>query len=260
MAIDTDPLFRALAEDADRGRLDGPADLRRRSDRRTAVRTAGGMVVVVALVAAVLVGGGALRSDSTGGLAPVAPPSPTATTMPKSDFAPLVRIPASAWLDSTDVNDSADPIESGEELLRPCTEALMGPSDSQVTVSGAVFGFYRAPDLPLDYVPDGTVRQIIRVYRPETLDLVLTRLASIVAACPTGATSQPDPGQPDLVSLVRLTTMQGDTPVRSWVAVVRVEDTVSLLWLQGWEGTSSREVDARRLAASTAARLHAWLD
>jgi hypothetical protein len=260
MATEVDHLFRALAEDADRAHVAGPADLRRRSDRRTAVQAAVGTVAVVAVVAAVLIGGGALRGDSTRDLTPVEPASPTPTaTASTTPTAPMTVIPASAWLDAADLNDSADPLDTGDGLLRPCTEALLGPADSQVTVSGAVVGSYRAPDLPLDYVPDGTVHQIIQVYRPETLTLVLTRMLSIATSCPTGVTIQPDLGTPDLAMLLRLTTMQGDTPVRSWVAVVRVEDTLSLLWLQGWEGTSAREGDARRLAAAAAVRLHAWL-
>src|SRR4051794_23508643 len=131
MATDTDPLFRALAEDADRARLDAPADLRRRGDRRTATGAAVTTVGVVAVVAALLMGGGALLGDSSRGLSPVDPATP-AVAGSKSPAAPMTLIPPSAWLDAADLNDAADPIESDDELLRPCTEALLGPANSQV--------------------------------------------------------------------------------------------------------------------------------
>ncbi len=190
MATDTDDLFRALAEDASRTRLDAPADLRRRSDRRTAVRTALGTVAVVAVVAAVLVGGGALQGDSTRDLAPVEPASPT-VTVSKSPAAPVTSIPAAAWLDQDDLR-SGEPMARGDLANLPalCGQRLLPPGfePASMTAVGVRDGTYLAPGLPADFVPNGTISQAIAVFGDEEgAARLMQRVEQAVTVCPEDA-------------------------------------------------------------------------
>jgi hypothetical protein len=242
MATDTDPLFRALAEDADRARLEPPGDLRRRGDRRTALRAALGAVTVVAVVASVVLGGSSLIDRSSG---PVVVDTPMPTPTAARHRTPT-SIPSSAFLSAADLNDSADPIRS-DALPPPGCEVLMSTADGepgQLVVARTVHGFYRAPELTLDFVPDGTVLQQIQVYGNAGRSLEVIKHCQGQGLVPSGS--------PDVASLYTV----GD----GWLAVVRVRHTLSVLLLQGWEGTPATEGDARRLAAAAAARLHAWLD
>jgi hypothetical protein len=246
MPNDVDPLFRALAEDADRARLDAPADLRRRGDRRTAVGAVVGAVAVAVVVAGVLAGGAALSGKGARDLTPVDPASPT-VTVSKSPAAPITTIPASARLTADDLNDSADPITS-DALPGPCMVELPG----SVLASATVQGFYRDPSLTSDYVPDGTVHQLIQVVDGVGGD-------GLRMECSVNSVKSVGP-RVDATRLYRVRSEVGGAVVDSWFVVGRVGRAVSVLWVQGWEGTSASREDARRLGEAATARLHAWLD
>lgn len=278
MATDTDPVFRALAEDADRARLDMPADLRHRSDRRTAAQAVAGAVTVVAVVAGIIVGGGALSGGSTSDLAPVEPASPTVTV----STTPPARtdIPAAAWLSAEDLNageamvwgdvESFPDVCGGHRLLPP------GFAPESMTAVGIRNGTYLAPELPADYVPDGTISQGIAVFDGEQgAARLMDRVGRAVDDCPRMAGvrySLADPAlplssaRPDdhlLIDVNEPGVDLGDgqpdpARVNHYVSVLRVGDTVTLLTLRGWEASETDLADVQRLASRATVRLLDW--
>jgi hypothetical protein len=284
MATDTDDLFRALAEDAGRARLEPPADLRRRSDRRTAARTALGTVAVVAVVAAVLMGTGALRGDSTRDLAPIDPASPTVTSptvVPsKSPRSPVTTIPASAWLDAADLR--VGPLGAGEaDLPSPCGRALLPTSSLEsAQVSETMNGSYLAPGVPPDFVPNGTISQTIVVRaNVQSAAALMAELQAHVAACAietrdeagaryaAGDSALPlSSARPDdhlLIEVDEPGLDLGDgepdpARVSHYVSVLRVADTLTFLTLRGWEASETDLADVQRLASRATVRLLDW--
>ena len=97
-------LFRRLGDDTHRAHLPDPEALRRRSDRRTTVRTAIGTVAAAVAVLAVIVGANGL----TGSAAPEQDPANTGPASPTvsetiHSSPPPEAIPNAAWLGKGDL-------------------------------------------------------------------------------------------------------------------------------------------------------------
>ncbi|MFJ5600493.1 hypothetical protein ACIP95_21465 [Micromonospora parva] len=137
---------------------------------------------------------------------------------------------------------------------------------------------YKLPQTPKGYVPDGTYTHSITIYRAGRADDVLDELRQAVRDCPeqklpggdTAVRSRqrllPDSGFGDESVLFEMRSagqdVNGDpTGVQDvrLVRAIRVGDVVTILWEQGWEGTSSQraQVDADGRRAVTAIRR--WL-
>ncbi|MGK5674179.1 hypothetical protein ACSNOB_15230 [Micromonospora sp. URMC 106] len=128
---------------------------------------------------------------------------------------------------------------------------------------------YKLPQTPRGYVPDGSYAHSITVYRPGRADDFLRELRAAVRGCP----EQPGVGGGNpSTSRVRLLADGGfgddavlfeiRTPGRDvegnptggeevrLIRAVRVGDVVTVLWEQGWEGTSAErsqvDADSRR--------------
>ncbi|SCL64354.1 hypothetical protein [Micromonospora peucetia] len=128
---------------------------------------------------------------------------------------------------------------------------------------------YKLPPTPPGYVPDGSYAHTITLYRPGRADEFLRELRAAVRDCP----AQPGVGGGN-ASTSRLRLLADDgfgdgsvlfeirTPARDvdgnptggdevrLVRAIRVGDVVTVLWEQGWEGTSSTraqvDIDSRR--------------
>ncbi|MGC4790996.1 hypothetical protein ACLQ22_24585 [Micromonospora sp. DT178] len=128
---------------------------------------------------------------------------------------------------------------------------------------------YKLPQTPLGYVPDGSYTHTVTLYRPGRADDFLRELRAAVRDCPAqpgvgggnASTSRPrllaDDGFGDGSVLFEIRTPARDVDgnpaggdeVRL-VRAIRVGDVVTVLWEQGWEGTSSTrsqvDADSRR--------------
>lgn len=132
---------------------------------------------------------------------------------------------------------------------------------------------YKLPQTPKGYVPDGSYAHTVTLYRPGRADEFLRELRAAVRGCPT----QPGVGGGNAsTSRLRLLADAGfgdgsvlfeiRTPARDidgnptggeevrLIRAIRVDDVVTVLWEQGWEGTSSPrsqvDADSRRAVAA----------
>jgi hypothetical protein len=273
-------LFDLLSDDASRARLDAPADLRRRADRRTATRAALGSVAVVAVVAAAFLAGRPLTDRST---APdvVDTPPPTSTAVPTptptsqspsvSEAPTPATVPDRAWLDSGDLRSGEDMVDAESEVVAPCGSPLLGGSLLSDPVSMETRnGFYRAPDVPMDYTPDGTISQTIAVFDSvQARNMTMQHLGSAISACPEDTS----PGREGIryswlevhgnVSILEISapgvSVSGGPPnparVRSYLASTFAGNVVTFLTLRGWEASDTDLADVRRLSNLATERL-----
>ncbi|RQX13701.1 hypothetical protein [Micromonospora arida] len=137
---------------------------------------------------------------------------------------------------------------------------------------------YKLPQTPKGYVPDGSYTHSITIYRAGRADDVLKELRQAVRDCPVqkmpgddtlGESRQrliPDSGFGDESVLFEMRSagqdVNGDptgADVVRLVRAIRVGDVVTILWEQGWEGTSSQraqvDADGRRAVAA----IRRWL-
>ncbi|MER7588537.1 hypothetical protein ABTW72_13470 [Micromonospora sp. NPDC127501] len=137
---------------------------------------------------------------------------------------------------------------------------------------------YKLPQTPKGYVPDGTYTHSVTIYRAGRADDVLKELRQAVRDCPVqklpgddtpGESRQrliPDSGFGDESVLFEMRRagqdVNGDPAggeVVRLVRAIRVGDVVTILWEQGWEGTSSQraqvDADSRRAVAA----IRRWL-
>lgn len=245
-------LFRRLGADAERAHLAAPEELRRTSDRRTAVRAALGSVAVVVAVGGVLVGGNALSGSaapdiadtptptvtSTGGpptpeptpeptpieTASVSPPEPTETT-----GAPTSPIPEEAWLDSKDLRfgiSHKGKFEPPSLCGRPLVaQALV--DEGLATVDGTRDGIYEEPDPEYD-VPEGTTHQtIVLLNSTRAADQLMDDVVDRVAACPEDTTYD-DPSQVTYRLVSPVGAQASDTPDRE--LLIDVSTSYELYW------------------------------
>ncbi|RAO41114.1 hypothetical protein GAR06_06064 [Micromonospora saelicesensis] len=137
---------------------------------------------------------------------------------------------------------------------------------------------YKLPQTPKGYVPDGSYAHSITIYRAGRADDVLKELRQAVRDCPeqngsSGGSSVrsrqrllSDSGFGDESVLFEMRNAGQDvngTPTGAdevrLIRAIRVGDVVTILWEQGWEGTSSQraqvDADGRRAVAA----IRRWL-
>ncbi|OKI68873.1 hypothetical protein [Micromonospora sp. CB01531] len=184
------------------------------------------------------------------------PPATTPTSIPDRAF---VTLPAA--------NDAG----TGSQFVPgPVLPDLCGatPGEAQIATRRARTVAFKLAGAPAESVPDGSYRQSVTVYRAGRADDALRELRQAVRDCP----EQPLPDAQGGTVAQRLLagTGYGDesvlfetrTPYRDvngdptggdevhLVRAVRIGDVVTVLWEQGWEGTSTDrpqfEADSRR--------------
>ncbi|MEV4724083.1 hypothetical protein [Micromonospora humida] len=307
--------YRSLAQDTDPGGLVPPDLVRRYADRRARLRAAAGVLVVAALVGGTAAGTRFVLTAAPG--TPAGPPSlsppTTAVSVPAPAVSPAATVtsaPAASALTGSAGRSPTGPVSpavtspsarpptaipdaafftlaaANETGVRPmftpgpALPQLCGahPGDSGVVRSrGRVLAF-RYADTPKGYVPDGSYRHTITLYRAGRAEDALGELRAAVRDCPIQQSSD----TPGVTSRYRLLGGggYGDESVlfelrRSYsegagvpaggdeirlVRAIRLGDAVTVLWEQGWEGTSSdrSQVDADSRRAVDA--LRDWLD
>ncbi|MDT0531077.1 hypothetical protein RM555_18985 [Micromonospora sp. DSM 115977] len=151
-------------------------------------------------------------------------------------------------------------------------------SDAEIVQRRTRHLAYKLPPTPRGYVPDGSYAHTVTLYRPGRADDFLRELRAAVRDCPAQAgvgggnasTSRlrllADDGFGDGSVLFEIRTPArdvdgnptGGAEVRL-VRAIRVGDVVTVLWEQGWEGTSSTrsQVDADSRRAVDA--IESWL-
>ncbi|SCL39709.1 hypothetical protein GA0070624_6662 [Micromonospora rhizosphaerae] len=303
MSRELSRLYRVLAEDTDGQALMAPEQLRRRADRRARNRAAVGALAAVALLAGAAVGTQivlAAGPDSRPGppagtpTPPSVPPtqntpaapSPTETgptlsrtpgTSPSTGRPTAgtpTSIPDRAFFTLAAANDTGLPPQFRPGPVLP---ALCGaePGESNIVQRRARVLAYRLASTPKGYVPDGSYRHSITIYRTGRADDALRELRQAVRNCPeqevTGGVTfrlrlLDGGGYGDESVLFEMRTpyrdINGDPTGGDEVRLiraVRIGDVVTVLWEQGWENTSSdrSQVDADSRRAVTAIRK--WL-
>ncbi|WKU08275.1 hypothetical protein [Micromonospora sp. HUAS LYJ1] len=306
--------YRSLAQDTDPGGLVPPALVRRYADRRARLRAAAGVLAVAALVGGTAAGtrfvstaapstpAGPPSSPSTSAVAVPAPavsPAATMTSVPTASAPtgsasrspartvgptvtspagrPPTAIPDAAFFTLAAANDTGmrPTFTTGPALPQLCGAH---PGDAGVVQRRGRALAFRYADTPKGYVPDGSYRHTITLYRAGRAEDVLDELRAAVRDCPVQQSSD----TPGVTSRYRLLGGggYGDESVlfelrRSYsegagdpagedeirlVRAIRLGDVVTVLWEQGWEGTSSdrSQVDADSRRAVDA--LRDWLD
>ena len=277
-------LLRRLGEDSDRGHLAEPEALRRRSDRRTAVRAAVGTVASAVAVLAVVVGANGL----TGTAAPdiVGDPTPAPTTPSVSSEVPPEAIPDAAWLGKGDLGfESAgvDELETPALCGQPLVEHELVDAGA-FAASGTRLGNYHQPGTPAINTPDGTINQSIVLARDrDSADALMDAIRAAVARCPEETTLD-DPGEvtyavldgalptssarPDRHVLIDVSTSYDPDPeiapasgpdrYDTFVSVLQVGEAVTILEVRGWEASDTAIEEVQRLAHLATVRLLDW--
>ncbi|MFE9954323.1 hypothetical protein [Micromonospora sp. NPDC005299] len=298
-------LYRALAADSDERVLPAPDRVRRRADRRARQRAAVGALAVAAVIAGtaagtrlVLAAGPdvAPQPAATTGSpspSPTATPSapPSRTTPPPSARTPdappktsarppavsPTSIPDRAFFTLAAANDTG----IGNAFIPgPVLPALCGatPGEEGIVTRRARSLAFKLTDTPKGYVPDGSYRNSITVYRDGRADDALAELRQAVRDCPTqpgseggeGLTSTqrllPDAGYGDESVLFETrrpaTDYEGAPTVKEVVRLVRavrIGNVVTVLWEQGWEGTSSPRSQVDRDSRRAVLAIRDWL-
>ncbi|QDY10458.1 hypothetical protein FJK98_27690 [Micromonospora sp. HM134] len=306
--------YRSLAQDTDPGGLVPPALVRRYADRRARLRAAAGVLAVAALVGGTAAGTRFVFTAAPG--TPAGPPSSppgTGVSVPApavSPAEPVTSVPAASALTGSAGRSPAGTVgptatspsgrpptaipdaafftlaAANETGMRatfdagPTLPQLCGahPGDSGVVQRRGRALAFRYADTPKGYVPDGSYRHTVTLYRAGRAEEALGELRAAVRDCPVQQSSD----TPGVTSRYRLLGGggYGDESVlfelrRSYsegagdpagadeirlVRAIRLGDVVTVLWEQGWEGTSSdrSQVDADSRRAVDA--LRDWLD
>ncbi|WP_262284857.1 hypothetical protein [Micromonospora sp. MA102] len=289
-------LYGALAVDTDERVLPAPDRVRRRADRRARQRAAMGALAVAALVAGTVAGAQlVLAAGPDAEPAPATPtdsPSPSATPTPPSPLpshtspAPSARTPEAPPKTSarppdpgpTSIPDrafftlaAANDTGIGDHFIPgPVLPALCGarPGEAGTVTRRARSVPFKLTGTPKGYVPDGSYRHSITVYRPGRADDALAELREAVRDCPeqpvpdtSGVTQRQrllgDTGYGDESVLFETRTLSRDVngdPTGGdevhLVRAIRSGDVVTVVWEQGWEGTSTErarfDADSRR--------------
>ncbi|GGR85600.1 hypothetical protein GCM10010169_32340 [Micromonospora fulviviridis] len=305
MSRDLNGLYRALAADTDERVLPAPDRVRRRADRRARRRAAFGALTVAVLVAGtaagtrwVLTAGpdvdpAPATTTGTPSPSPTAaqpsppssrtpsPPARTPDAPPKTSARPPdvspTSIPDRAFFTLAAANDTGigDAFIPGPVLPKLCGAT---PGESGIVTRRARSLAFKLADTPKGYVPDGSYRHSITVYRPGRADDALADLRQAVRDCPTqpgtdggeGLTSTqrllPDAGYGDESVLLEVrrpaTDYEGAPAVKEVVRLVRavrIGNVVTVLWEQGWEGTSSPRSQLDKDSRRAVLAIRDWL-
>ncbi|RLP90292.1 hypothetical protein EAD89_13840 [Micromonospora sp. BL4] len=307
MSAELPDLYRSLGAAVDDQELAPPALVRRRADRQARVRVVGTALAVAVLLGGVAVGGRlVLAADGTTPLPPPAdtpgpvpttstptpstspsasPPSPPrgtpsgtppAATTGAATPRPPTSIPDRAFFVLASANRTG--LESrieGPPLPALC--AARYPSESAVVQRRGRYLAYKQSGTPQGYVPAGSYRHTITIYRTGRADDALRELRKAVRACPeqelpddgarTWRQRLLDPGRygdESVLFEMRAAYPEGrgepGTDEVRLVRAVRIGDVVTVLWEQGWENTSAEraqvDADSRRAVAA----IEDWLD
>ncbi|MFG1775514.1 hypothetical protein ACGFIG_03660 [Micromonospora sp. NPDC049048] len=197
----------------------------------------------------------------TGSPSPTGTPGKTGTTPPRAPRS----IPDRAFFVQAAGNRTGmEPVFRDTDALPALCDARYG-SDAGIVQRRTRNLAYKLPQTPRGYVPDGSYAHTITLYRPGRAAEFLRELRAAVRGCPAqpgvgggnASTSRPrlladgDFGDGSVLFEIRTPVRDidgrptGDDEVRL-VRVIRVGDVVTVLWEQGWEGTSSirSQVDA----------------
>lgn len=304
MSRELSGLYRALAADADDRPLPAPDRLRRRADRRAHRRAALGALTVAVLVGGTAAGtrlvlaagtpGPPAASPDPGSPSP-SPPAPGRSSTPPSSSparspdapsgsaaagagASPTRIPDRAFFALAAANDAGTGSTFGPGPVFP---ALCGatPGESGIVTRRVRTLAFKLATTPQGYVPDGSYKHSISVYRPGRADDALAELRRAVRDCPTrpgtgdtaGLTSTqrllPDRGYGDESVLFEVrrpaTDYEGAPDVREVVRLVRavrVGNVVTVLWELGWEGTSSPRSQVDQDSHRAVDAIRNWLE
>ncbi|SIN18882.1 hypothetical protein [Micromonospora cremea] len=307
MSAELSDLYRSLSAAADDQELAHPELVRRRADRRAHVRVAGTALAVAVLLGGVAVGGRlALSADGATPLPPPAdtpgpvptgstpppslspsPPSPPPSRSTPSGTPPAPTTGAATPRPPTSIPDRAFFVlaasnQTGQESriegpALPVLCAARYPSESAVVQRRGRYLAYKRPETPKGYVPDGSYRHTITIYRTGRADDALRELRQAVRDCPRQ--ELPDDGERTWRQRLLDPGRYGDESVLfemrapfldvngkpsgeevRLVRAVRINDVVTVLWEQGWEGTSAErgqvDADTRRAVAA----IEDWLD
>ncbi|MGQ5261819.1 hypothetical protein ACTWLT_13760 [Micromonospora sp. ZYX-F-536] len=306
MSAELSDLYRSLATVADGQELTNPELVRRRADHRARTRIAGTAVAVALLLGGVAVGGWlAIPADGSAPLPPPADtpgplptsatprpsPSPSPTPSPTPARSTSSATPAAPTTGAapprqpTSIPDraffvlpSANRTGLESQVEGPALPVLCGarhPSDSAVVQRRGRYLAYKRPETPAGYVPAGSYRHTITIYRAGRADDALRELRQAVRDCPEQKLADDtrtwrqrvlDPGRYGDESV--LFEMRAPYPdgmgepgadeVRL-IRAVRIGDVVTVLWEQGWEYTAAEraqvDADSRRAVAA----IVAWL-
>ncbi|MCW3839408.1 hypothetical protein ONA70_04760 [Micromonospora yasonensis] len=223
-------------------------------------------------------------APTTGSPAPspsrTTPPSRTSGTPPTKSARPAATTPTSipdrAFFTLPAANDAG----TGSQFVPgPVLPALCGvtPGEADRVARRARTLAFKLAGTSAEAIPDGSYRNSITSYRSGRADDALRQLRRAVQDCP----EQPDPYAPEVTATQRLLAGGGygdesvlfeiRTPQRDvngdptggeevhLVRAIRVGDVVTVLWEQGWEGTSTDaaqfDADSRRAVEA----LRRWL-
>src|SRR5262245_6295008 len=290
MSTNPDRLFAALRSDT--FGTAAPAVLRQIGDRRGRVRFA--LIAGAAIVVAVILVGSALGLGQPNGLfrppvggtrtpavvtaTPPLPPTPTSadeTTEPAPVSCDVAQpIPYTAFLqpdDGTDTDPNCAEAFPEDRLPLMC-RSLSIADDGQVIAHRSIqFFIHRTdPGAPTDVTPALYLDQTIERYSGDGASLRLASFERAVKACPTvqgrgGPLHNRVIGhgvagdESFLMSVTFKMEMGGTTFDKAdYVAVVRVRDTVTVLYGHGWEEASADRALVQLLAKRAATRLNAW--
>ncbi|MEW2381684.1 hypothetical protein AB0873_06280 [Micromonospora sp. NPDC047707] len=297
MSRDLSDFYRSLADEADTRALPVPETLRRAADRRARIRMTGTAVAAAVLVAGVATGTRIGFSAEPAPVAPPGGPTAPAPTPPSapssaspsgtpqtsaSNSMPPARpgptsIPDRAFFRLAAANDKGVESFVDAEVLPSLCKARF-PSDDAIVQRRSRHLAYKMAETPSDYVPDGSYVHSITIYKPGGADDALRELREAVRACPeqqgTGGDNPAtyrlrlldDHGYGDASVLFEIRSDARDlegNPVGGeevrLIRAVQVDDVVTILWEQGWEGTSAEraqvDADSRRAVAA----IESWL-
>jgi hypothetical protein len=300
MPNDLERAFGELAADTDRAQLLPAAEIRRLSGRRSRNASLAAALTVAVLVAGVAVGSRWVLTGETGprplpplhtaSVPPTSAPTPAPsasgpparpssappTSVPPTSSGPVIpkSIPARAMLNVKDGNTGQFKVEEDARRAPKLCPDTSYPSASKAAVRKSVYLLYRRPELSPDTVPDDTIYHTVTVYRGTGAEDFLDDLRAAVRECPNGPEEEKyrslgSFGAGDESLLIERSTpardlpgnpVPGAEPTLTYIAAVRIKDTVSLVESTGYENWGSLRKPVVGLAETAAERVAAWRD
>ncbi len=207
---------------------------------------------------------------ATPGSAPASPPSTSPSAAPGASTKPVpAAIPDRAFATVQDtLMPEHVPYQTSEWLLPTefCTQTF--PSDAQTGVRRSMYAPFRRPGTPENHGPDGGVTETLTIYRGDGARQAFAEFRAAARDCPSNgrSTFAVDGAIPvgDESLLIRATFV-GQVPphndkltLTSYLAVVRVGDSLITMHVGVWETVSVQRADADRLTRAAVRNLTAW--